>query len=216
MRQNPINFVLCLFLELAVAVIISSCGKPNVAIPTSTLPPPSTFTPQTQLTDKPLTTITPVCISPEPTQKDIDRALAYTGDTFSAPEWEQSYTVLENRVALTWQNIVQGAVVYLEALIFPCSYEEPDLNKYYSNENWKAIFQNYESYELVVECKMDIGLRLYQFKTQNQGFEYEIRYWVQNDTDTRVIVTMIVFPVGSELLIDDYSLRLFPNFPNCS
>lgn len=206
-----------LFLTLAVLFLISACGgKPSVTIPTSAPPPSHTPTPKIKPTERPLPTGTPVCISSEPTQKDIDRALAYTGDAFSAPEWEQSYTVSENRVAVTRQNIAQGAVVYLEALIFPCRYEEPDLNKYYSDENWRAIFANYESYELVIECKMDIGLRLYQFKTQNQGFEYEIRYWVQNDTDTRVIVTMIVFPVRSESLIDDYALRLFPNLQDCS
>lgn len=204
-----------IFILLAVVLIVSSCGKPSAATPTSTPLPPLTSTPKIKPTDEPLPTVTPVCISPKPTQKDIDRALAYTGDMFSTPEWEQSYIVSESSVAVTWQNIVQGAVVYLEARIYPCSYEEPDLNKYYSAENWKTTFQNYESYELVVECKVDGGLRLYEFKTQNQGFDYDIRYWVQNDTDTRVIVTMIVIPVGPELLIDDYASRLFPNLPNC-
>jgi hypothetical protein len=204
-----------LFIFLAVAFIVSSCGKSSVAIPTST-PPLFTSTPPTQPTKNPLPTVTPVCISPEPTQKDIDRALAYTGDAFSAPDWEQSNTVSENSVAVTWQNVVQGAVVYLEALIFPCSYEEPDLNKYYSDENWKAIFANYESYESIAQCRTNAGLRLYQFKTQNQGFEYRINYWVQNDTDTRVISTMIVFPAESQSLLDNYSFSLFPNLPNCS
>jgi hypothetical protein len=203
------------FIFLAIAFFISSCGKPVVATPTPT-PPPGTSTPQIQPTDKPLPTVTPACISPEPTQKDIDRALAYTGDVFSSPDWEQNYIVSENSAAVTWQNVAQGAVVYLEALIFPCGYEEPDLNKYYSDENWKAIFANYESYESVAECKSDIGLRLYQFKTQNQGFEYAIDYWVQNDTDTRVISTMIVFPVEEQALLGDYSARLFPDLPNCS
>jgi len=198
-----------IILALVVLLLIPACGgKPGVEIPTTT--------PQARPTDKPLPIVTPVCISPEPAQKDIDRALAYTGDVFSAPDWEQSYSVSGTTVAVTWQNITQGAVVYLEALIFPCSYEEPDLNNYYSDENWKALFQNYESYAPIAECKMDTGLRLYQFKTQNQGIEYEIRYWVENDSDTRVISTMIVFPIGPESPMDDYSQRLFPDLPNCS
>ena len=214
MRQNPINLVLCIF--LGIAVIVSSCGKPSVAILTSTLPPPHTPTPIIKPANSPRPTVTPVCISSEPTQKDIDQALAYTGDMFSVPEWEQSYTVSENSVAVTRQNVVQGAVVYLETLNFPCGYEEPDLNKYYSGENWKAIFANYESYESVAECKTNTGLRLYQFKTQNQGFEYRINYWVQNDTDTRVLSLMIVFPVEERTLLGDYSAQLFPDLPNCS
>jgi hypothetical protein len=202
-----------LFILLAVAVILSACGKPVTATPTPSAAP--TSTPKPHPTDKPLSTVTPVCISSKPAQADIDRALAYTGETFNTPEWQQSYDVAESSVAVTWQNSPLGAVVYLQALIFPCSYEEPDLNKYFSDENWKAVFQNYESYELFDECKTNSGLRLYEFKAQNQGFEYEIKYWVENDTDTRVISTMIVFPLESKLVLDEYSSMLFPNYSSC-
>jgi hypothetical protein len=202
-----------LFIFLAIAMIISSCGMPATAIPTSTPLPIST--PKTQPIDKPLPTVTPVCISSEPTQRDIDRAFAYTAEIFNAPEWQEDHSVGEGRVAVTWQNTPLGAVAYLEALIFPCSYEEPDLNTYFSDENWKAVFANYESYELINECKTDDGLRLYEFKTHNQGFDYEIRYWVENDTDTRVIVTMIVFPLETKLLLDEYSSMLFPDYSAC-
>jgi len=202
-----------IFLFLAIAVMISSCGKPVAATPTSA--PPPTSTPKILPTERPLPTVTPACISPNPTQADIDRALAYTSEVFSAPDWGQSYEAVDGRVSVTWQNTPLGAVAYLQALIFPCSYEEPDLNNYFSDENWEAIFANYESYELMDECKRDDGLRLYEFKTQNQGFEYRIKYWVENDTDTRVIVTMIVFPLESKLLLDEYSSMLFFNYSTC-
>jgi hypothetical protein len=205
------------FVFLSIAVVVLSCGIPVAATPTSA-PPPTvipTDMPPTKPADVPLPTVTPVCISPEPTQRDIDRALSFTNTTFDAPGWERSYTVAESRVSVTWLNNAQGAIVYLEAIIFPCSYEEPDLNNYYSDENWKTIFQNYEGYELLDECKTNAGTRLYEFKTQNQGFEYEIKYWVQNDTDTRVISTMIVFPLESKLLLDEYSSMLFPGYSTC-
>jgi len=166
-------------------------------------------------TDVPLPTVTPVCISPEPTEKDIDRALSFAEATFDASEWEKSYAVTENRVSVTWLNNPSGAVAYLEAIIFSCGYEEPDLNNYYSNENWKTIFQYDESYKLMDECKRDDGLRLYEFETQNQGFEYRVKYWVRNDTDTRIISMMIVFPSELEAMMGDYSTRLFPTYPSC-
>jgi hypothetical protein len=197
-----------LFIFLAIAMIISSCGTPAT-------PLPLTSTPQAQLTEKPLPTVTPVCISSEPMQRDIDRALDYTGDILSTPDWQRDFSVDEGRVTVTWQNTPLGAVVYLETLIFPCSYEEPDLNYYFSDENWNAVFANYESYELIDECKTDDGLRLYEFKMHNQGFDYETRYWVENDTDTRVIVTMVVFPLESKLLLDEYSSMLFPYYSTC-
>ncbi len=208
------RFLLFLF----AAVILSSCGKP-AAPPTATFPVPTvtaTAARRIEPTETPLPTVTPVCISPEPDQKDIDRAVTFADDVFNESDWEQSQSVLEGTVAVTWQNIVQGAVAYLEARVKPCGYEEPDLNKDFSDDNWKAIFANYESYESTAECRIDSGLRLYQFKAQNQGFEYRINYWVQNDTSTRVIVLMIVFPSESQSLLDDYSIRLFPDLPNCS
>jgi hypothetical protein len=207
-----------LFVFFAVAVFISSCGKPNGAPPASAPSSTSFLTSASKMspTETPLPTVKPACVSPKPTQKDIDRALAYTGETFNASEWARNYTASETNVAVTWQNAAQSATVYLEAIIFSCGYEELDLNKYFSAEYWKAIFANYESYKTIVECKTDTGLRLYQFKTQNQGFEYRINYWVQSDTDTRVIATMLVFPAEAQATLGDYSARLFPKLPNCS
>lgn len=207
------------FISLAIALIVSACGTPVAATPMPTVVPPTaippTDTPPTKSPYIPLPTVTPACISSEPAQGDIDRALSFTNATFDTRGWEKNYTVAESRVSVTWLNNPQGAVVYLEAIIFPCGYEEPDLNRYYSDENWKTIFQNYESYKLIDECKTNNGLRLYEFETQNQGFEYGVRYWVKNDTDTRVISTMIVFPLESKLLLDEYSSMLSPGYSTC-
>ena len=188
-----------IFILLIAAVILSSCGKPPAPPPTSTpLPPPTiTSTPRVVATNTPLPTVTPVCISSEPTQQDVDRARSYTGDKFGS-DWDQSEAALEGAYSVTWQNIVQGAVAYLEARIKPCGYEEPDLNRDFSDTNWSAIFANYESYESIAECKLNSGIRLYQFKTYNLGFEYKINYWVQSDTDNRIIVTMIVLILTSK------------------
>jgi hypothetical protein len=154
------------FLALATVLIASSCAKLNPIAPT----PP--FIPTKPA--MPLAKLTPVCISTQPTQADIDRALMFTGVTFSASEWERSYTVSENRVSVSWLNNSLGALAYLEALIFPCGYEEPDVNNYFSDENWKLIFQSYESYTSTSPmCKTDSGLRLYEFKAVSQGFDYD-------------------------------------------
>jgi hypothetical protein len=203
-----------IFIFLATALIISSCGMAATAMPIS--PPSATSTSKIQPTDTFLPTVTPACTSPKPTQADIDRALTYAGDVFKTPSWEASYIVSENNVAVTWQDISHSALGYLEARIKPCGYEEPDLNRDFNDEYWKAIFVNYASYQPITECRTDTGLSLYQFKSQNQGFEYAINYWVQSDTDTRVIVTMIVFPVEEQALLSDYSAKLFPELPNCS
>jgi hypothetical protein len=189
---------------------LSSCEIPGAVIPNVTQPPVSTLE-----VIPVVTKVTPVCISSEPEQADIDRALAYTHDLFSGPDWQRTYTVSDSRVAVTWSNDTLGSVAYLEALIFPCGYKELDLDNYFNEENWKAIFANYESYEAVAECKMDTGLRLYQFKAVEQGNDYDIKYWAKNDTDTRVMGVMIVFLVKSKSLMDEYSTRLFPELTSC-
>ena len=155
------------------------------------------------------------CISPEPTQKDIDRALTFAGQAIDPVEWKRNHSVAENRVAVTWSNVSQSAIIYLEALVFPCGYGDADLNDYFSAENWKIIFSNYDGYQLLEDCTTEDGLRRYQFEAANQGLDYDIRYWVKADTDTRVITMMVVFPVGSETQLDDVSSRLFPDLVSC-
>ena len=146
----------------------------------------------------------------------MDAALSYTDDIFEPSEWEQSSALGDESVSVTWQNIPQSAVVFLEAIIFPCGYEEPDLNRFLNEDHWDALFANYDSYEMVDECKSDVGLRLYEFEASSQGFDYNISYWSENDTDERIITTMITFPFGSEETMDEYSIELFPELPNCS
>lgn len=193
-----------ILLTAVILFLAGACGMPAAM---ETPPPTETVIPK----------FTPVCISDQPTAADVERALAFTGSAFSASEWERSYTVYDrNRVSVTWLNSAQGAVAYLEALIFPCGYEEPDINNYFNEENWKTIFQQYGSYQPVNSCKTNDGLRLYQFTAQDQGNPYEIRFWARSDTDTRLLTLMLVFPASAPDLMDRYAGRLFPHLMSCN
>jgi len=205
MKKYPL-----LFLTFATVLIAFSCGMPDPVLPTLTFIPTRPVAP--------LATLTPVCISSQPTQADIDRALIFTGAAFSAAEWQRSEpAVSENRVSLYWQNNSQNALAYLEANIFKCGYEEPDINKYFDDENWKAIFQSYDSYTSTAPmCRTDSGLRLYEFKAASGGNDYKVRYWVQNDTDNRVISLMFATPADNEAMMNDFASRLFPRLSTCS
>jgi hypothetical protein len=206
-----------LFAVLSIAIILASCGKTTpTAAPTSTSVPPSPTQSPVASTRTPIPTFTPVCISSEPTQQDIDRAITFTGDVLAPSDWQETYEVVNGRVSVTLQNTPESAVAFIEAVIFPCGYEEPDLNNYFSEENWKAIFQNYDTYNMEGECKSEKGIRLYQFKAFSQGYEYAVRYWVVNDTDSRIITVMLTFPSISASELDNYSIKLFPDLPNCS
>src|SRR5690348_13073614 len=98
------------------AIFLSSCATSGKPAPTSTFTISPAKTPA--ITEAPLATVTAVCNSPKPTQEDIDAALDYTDDVFDSSEWEQSHVVGDESVSVTWQNIPQSAVVFLEAIIF--------------------------------------------------------------------------------------------------
>lgn len=210
---------------LIVLILLSACGKPASTSPTADLPelvPPSPApfdASQPTLiavpTEEVIMAATPVCIASEPAQADIDRALSFTGTMFETDEWERSYTVTDDSVAVTWYSELLYSIVFLEALIFPCSYEEPDLDAFFNADNWQIVFGNYQSYSPAGECRNDSGLRLYKFTAIDQGIDYGIRYWTVNDTDTRVLTFMIVLPTVSDVLMDDYAYRLFPQLSDC-
>jgi len=211
---------------LVILFLLSGCGPasntPTPDLPTL-IPPspePSASAPTelvVQSTEKaqPDPQATPICISSQPAQADIDRALEFTGNLLDRLDWQKSYTVADGRVSVTWFSEALASVAFLEALIFPCGYEDPDLDFYFSEENWEIVFGNYESYRMLNECRLDDGTRLYQFRTVENGFSYDVRYWTVNDSDTRVIAMMFVFPVETPETAEEYAYSLFPQLINC-
>jgi hypothetical protein len=194
------------------AIVLSSCSTPSTPPPTSTVSPSKT----PSITQAPPATVTAVCIPPVPGEEDVEIALDHGGDVFDPAEWEGSHVVNEDSVSVTWQNIPLSALAFIQVIIFPCGYEEPDLNHFFNDEHWEALFANYDSYEMIDECRSEQGLRLYELEAVSQEVDYNIRYWSENDTNERIITTMLTFPFGSEDVMDEYSIALFPELPNCS
>jgi hypothetical protein len=191
--------------------LLAACGSPSVSGEPTLLAPPPVPAEDNSVVEA----ATPVCIAFEPTPEDIDRALSFTGNFFETEDWARTYTVAEDKVTVTWYSETLISVVYLEALIFPCGYEDLDLDQFFNVDSWQIIFENYQGYEYITECRNDSGLRLYEFIAIDQGAEYEIRYWTVNDTDTRVITLMIVLPVESPDLMDEFAYSLFPTLEIC-
>lgn len=155
------------------------------------------------------------CIDIAPTPADIDRALNFTGKIFENENWVRTYTVSADRVSVLWESASLGAIAFLEALIFPCGYEDLDLDNFFSLDSWQIVFGGYESYDFLSECRNDNGQRLYEFVLTTGGFEYDANYWSVNDTETRVVTMEIIFPIESEIVFDEFSYSLFPQIPSC-
>lgn len=189
-------------LLLVLAVLLSACEIPGAVLSSPTPPAQS------------LPTLEAGCISPEPTQDDIARALTLTDNQFSGTDWSRSYTVESSRVYVTYSSGPLNALGFVEALIFQCGYTETDIDTFFSAENWDIIFANYESYKAVSDCRSKDEVRLYEFTAVKDGFDYNISYWVQKDTANRIMETMLVFPTDSDLL-DQFSSALFPKLSSC-
>ena len=201
-----------IFLSVLLILFISAC---NSSVPVTDAPAliqpspaPPTGSGSVEIPD-------PICIAPEPTQADVERALSFTGKIFETSDWIRTYTVSADRVSVFWESPTLTGIVFLEAVIFPCSYEEPDLDNYFSQDSWQIVFGGYESYEYVNECNLDTGERLYQFNLVDQGFEYDANYWSVNDSPTRVITIEIILPFESQELMEEYSYSLFPQLSSC-
>ncbi len=155
------------------------------------------------------------CIDSAPTQADVERALNFTGKIFENENWVRTYTVSADRVSVFWESASLGAIAFSEVIIFPCSYEELDLDVFFSTDSWQIVFGGYESYKMINECRNDNGQRLYEFVLGIDGFVYDANYWSVNDTPARIVTMEIIFPVEAIDVFDEFSYSLFPQIPNC-
>src|SRR5688572_19595102 len=91
--------------SLTVLLLLPACGLPSASDSPTVVQTIQTKPTLIPLTESVAETEESACISTEPTQKDIDRALGFTGKLFENEQWEQSYTVMDSRVAVTWLHV---------------------------------------------------------------------------------------------------------------
>jgi len=147
----------------------------------------------------------------------VDYILAFTGDTFKSKGWQRSYTVESMRASVTWMNNDAGSLAHLSYLIFSCGYTQEDVDNYYSAENFQnVLFSGYQNLQRTATCSQAEGdLTLYEFTADFQGEKYLIRDWVKQDTSTRVLDFMLIFPQTSKAQLDGYARQIFPDFSTC-
>ncbi|MFZ5880241.1 MAG: hypothetical protein ACOY0R_12790 [Chloroflexota bacterium] len=150
----------------------------------------------------------------EPSEADVDKALAFGREAFDSTQWVKSYTVDPYKVTLTRRNDTVQAIAYTEYLIFTCGYTQEDMNNYFNDEGFSIIFADYESYALDNFCEAG-GLSLYEYSLVEEGTPFMAHYWVKQDTDTRILVYMLVFPQSNPGMMDEYSQKIFPSLSSC-
>jgi len=150
----------------------------------------------------------------EPSEADIRFILSLGEDMFNKPEWVKSYTVEPYKISLTRRNDTQAAIAYSEYLIYTCGYEQAELDEYFNDAGFAIVFGNYESYTPVGFCE-EGELALYEYDLVEGGAPYAARYWVKQQSDTRILVLMLVFPLENSALLNTYATRLFPDLISC-
>jgi hypothetical protein len=152
----------------------------------------------------------------DPTDKDVQKALGYTGKIFQTSDWKRIYTVGNQRVSITWDHQTLNALAYMEYLVWDCGYTQTDLENYFSLSNFKDVFFN--SYQNPVElkrCTGADGLSLYEYSATFNGEAYSIRYWARLESPTRILTLMLSFPSKDKAIQDSLANQLFPKLVAC-
>lgn len=152
----------------------------------------------------------------EPTQEDIDFTLNFGDKIFSGGDWERAYRVEAQRVSASWTSNDESSVAYLDYLIFSCGTTADELNTYFNRDYWPVLFQNYEGYEPIDSCGSLSSTKLWEFDATSSGSDYQVLYWVRQESASRVLTMFLVYPPGSETLMNAYATQMFPDLTSCS
>jgi hypothetical protein len=150
----------------------------------------------------------------EPTEADVKKMLDFGAGAFTSKDWVKNYSVDPYKITLMRRNEVVQAVAYSEYLIYTCGYGQEELADYFSDEGFNIIFTDYESHELTNFCEQK-SLALYEYDLVDEGNTFHARYWVKQDTDTRLLVFMLVFPQSNPMALNEYSKQVFPGLVTC-
>ncbi len=152
----------------------------------------------------------------DPTDQDVKKALAYTGDIFQTGDWKRLYTVGNQRVAITWNHNALDALAYMEYLVWDCGYTHTELDSYFSESSFKnGFFKAYDNPVELKHCANADGLSLYEYSASFQGEDYFIRYWSKLESPTRILTLMLSFPTKDKAVQDKLANQLFPQLVAC-
>lgn len=151
----------------------------------------------------------------EPTDEDVKRTLTLGAGLFDSPDWEKQYSVEPYKVTVIRQNNVDAVLALAENLIFTCGYGQNELNDLFSGENLNLIFSDYTTLVISNFCEKPDDIALYELDLTLDGVDYVSRFWVKQDSDTRLLTMRLVFPKSNSTTLDEYSRKVFPEFSSC-
>lgn len=154
------------------------------------------------------------CGLTQPSQRDVRFAVGFAAKLFDPNQWERSYTVEPYKTVVLRENQSLGAIAHTEYLLWNCGYTESDLDNYFSEGYFDVVFSNYDGYMMNKSCQ-EGKLSLYEFDAVSQGAPYMVRYWVKQQSKTRVLIFMLVYPRESQTALETVAGQVFPDLVSC-
>ena len=142
--------------------------------------------------------------------------ITYAPGIFGRDVWTESFSSSPDRVTKTWLSSDLSAVAPLEYLVYDCGYTQSDLQTYFSDASFRTtIFQNYQDVQKTAECSQT-SLKLYEFTSTYDKDRYVMFYWLQPESNTRILDLMLAFPADKQADLQRYAQQIFPQLSTCN
>ena len=139
--------------------------------------------------------------------REIYTVLQFGDPVFEPGLWMAHAAEEADRTTATWRADGYGALAHAEYLHFGDGYNPDNLGAFFDDGWFGVSFKDYDSWEQVRRCRI-AGMTVHEFALAMGDQAYQMRYWIQPITPTRILTLQMVFPAGRERLLEEYS-RLF-------
>jgi hypothetical protein len=118
-------------------------------------------------------------------------------------------------VTVIRQNNTDSVLALAENLIFTCGYGQNELNNLFGGDNLNSLFSDYNTLVVSNFCERPNDIALYELDLTLDGVDYVSRFWVKQDSDTRLLTMRLVFLKVDSAKLDEYSKKVFPEYSSC-
>ena len=203
---------MCSIIALLVLVVSGLFGY-SMASSQQTISEPQTMEVTAEVAPIPTQAIS--CATQAVSQDLSEMGAVVDAKIFEPTLWTMQNDVGDGRTTMTWRSDKLGAVAYLEYLHWDCGVSSGQIDQYFSPQSFESIWSNYSSYTQTAFCQQN-DLRLFEFDATFNENDYQIRYWVEPVTPTRVADLALTFPADQQAKMAQYAGHLFPDLPTCT
>ncbi len=153
--------------------------------------------------------------APEIPEREIYTVLAVGEGVFEPGLWLASASEKGYLTTAEWRADSIGALAFLNYLHFDGGITPEEIQATFNRAWFEATFANYQSWQEVSNCQIE-DVRLHEFSFINDNLKYDMLYWIEPISETRVQTLFLTFPEDSRELMDEYAAELYPDAIVCA